>query len=99
MRSWDEELGEVTIKGMNAGHFKHGVLDFDEMNIHCQCVKCNKWNSGELDIYAEHLIRDYGLDKFNDLCSRAKMAIGEPRKEQEWYLEKIQYYQKKILML
>lgn len=35
-RKWDEELGEWTIKGMQAGHFYHNVLDFDEMNINCQ---------------------------------------------------------------
>lgn len=98
-RNWDEELGEWSIKGMNAGHFKHSILDFDEINIHCQCVKCNKWNSGELDVYAEHLIRDYGLEKFNDLCNRAKLALGEDKKTEEWYLVKIDFYQKKVLSM
>ena len=58
----------------NAGHFKHNVLDFDEVNIHCQCIQCNHYKSGNLDVYAEKLIKEYGYDKFNNLCLRAKMA-------------------------
>lgn len=52
---------------MNAGHYKHDRLDFDFRNIHCQCVKCNQHNSGELDLYAERLIREHGLEWFNQL--------------------------------
>ena len=54
-------------KEMNAGHYKHDKLDFDFRNIHCQCVKCNQHNSGELDLYAERLIRENGLEWFNQL--------------------------------
>ena len=41
---------------MNAGHFIHGKLDYDEMNINCQCVSCNKWNHGNLGIYGVKLL-------------------------------------------
>lgn len=84
-RFWDEEKGEYTIKGLEAGHFKHGVLDFDPMNIHAQCTKCNKYFSGRLDVYAENLIRDYGIKSFTDLCNRAKQATkGHKYTEQEY---------------
>lgn len=87
VRYWDEELGEWSIKGFNAGHYKHGVLDFDEMNIHCQCVRCNKYYSGKLDVYSENLIRDYGLKKYKDLCNRAKQATKGHKYTEEDYEE------------
>jgi len=58
-------------KETNAGHYKHDRLDFDERNLKCQCVRCNHSNSGELDIYAENLIRDNGLEWFNQLVKDA----------------------------
>ena len=73
-------------KEMNAGHFKHGVLDFDEINIHVQCVYCNRHLSGNLSVYAERLINKYGLDEFNALCKRASMALKDEKKTIEEYL-------------
>ena len=55
----------------NAGHFKHDRLDFDFRNLKPQCVNCNLHNSGRLDVYAEHLIKDNGLKWFNQLCRDA----------------------------
>lgn len=98
-RHWDEELGEWSIKGFNAGHFKHGVLDFDEENIHCQCIRCNRWNHGELDLYAENLIRDMGLERFNLLCNRAKEATKGQKYTIEDYEKIIKETEAKILQL
>lgn len=72
---WDEELGEWTIKGLQAGHFWHGVLDFDEVNIHAQCVKCNHFNSGRLAEYSTRLLRDIGKKEFNALEKRKNQAM------------------------
>lgn len=48
-------------KNQNAGHYIHGNhMDFVIMNIHCQCVRCNKWLSGNSGIYAERMIAEYG---------------------------------------
>ena len=48
-------------KEQQAGHYIHkDCLDFDSINIHCQCVRCNKWLSGNSGIYAERLIAEYG---------------------------------------
>jgi hypothetical protein len=58
-------------KETNASHYKHDRLDFDERNLKVQCITCNHHNSGELDIYAENLIRDYGLEWFNQLVRDA----------------------------
>jgi hypothetical protein len=72
-------------KDCNAGHFKHNKLDFDEMNINCQCVSCNKWNHGRLDRYASFLIGKYGLEAFEDLNRRAEIV----HKYLPWELEAI----------
>lgn len=63
-------------KELQAGHFKHNRLDFDERNLKPQCVKCNKWLSGRLDVYAENLIKDYGLKWFNKLVKDAWSHTG-----------------------
>lgn len=63
-------------KELQAGHFKHDRLDFDERNLKPQCVKCNHFYSGKLDVYAERLIRDYGLKWFNKLVKDAWLHTG-----------------------
>jgi len=48
-------------KEQQAGHFIHkDCLDHERRNIHCQCVKCNKWLHGNLGEYANRLIQEYG---------------------------------------
>lgn len=55
-----------------AGHYipqsKGNALRFDERNVHCQCVTCNSFNSGNLSAYALRLTREYGpniLEEFD----------------------------------
>jgi len=50
------------ISEMQAGHRHHGKLSLDERNIHCQCVKCNMYLSGNLGAYERRLIEEYGLE-------------------------------------
>lgn len=45
-------------KEMDAGHYKHDRLDFDERNLKPQCSRCNKYHQGQLDEYAHNLIMD-----------------------------------------
>jgi hypothetical protein len=61
----------IHYKEANCGHFKHDRLDGDERNLKVQCITCNKYYSGRLDVYAERLIRDYGLEWFNKLVRDA----------------------------
>lgn len=58
-------------EGNQAGHFRHNKLDFDEMNLNCQCAGCNLFKHGELGIYAIKLIEKYGKDKVDDLIYRS----------------------------
>ncbi len=55
----------------NAGHFKHDRLDFDFRNLKRQCVACNLHHSGRLDVYAEKLIEENGLEWFKKLSTDA----------------------------
>jgi len=66
----------IHYKEANAGHFKHDRLDFDFRNLKCECVTCNKYYSGRLDVYAEHLINDYGIEWFNKLVLEANTHKG-----------------------
>lgn len=54
-----------------AGHFKHtsdkenkqlggNRVWYDERNLNGQCSRCNRHNSGELDLYALYLERKHG---------------------------------------
>lgn len=70
---------------MNAGHFIHGKLDYDEININCQCSHCNLYLSGNGAVYAIKLIKKYGQEVVDDLFERAK----KPQKYDEQQLIKI----------
>jgi len=67
----------------NAGHFHHGKLDFDRVNIHCQCIGCNKYKHGNLGLYAIHLVKQYGIEVVDDLALRANTHLGYPLEELE----------------
>ena len=84
-------------KEVDAGHFHAGstslALYFDERNVHSQCVRCNKWLSGNGANYALALQRRYGPHILEDLESikhtRDKFNRGE-------YEEMIETYKKKL---
>jgi hypothetical protein len=69
----------IHYKEANCGHFKHDRLDLDERNLKCQCVGCNKYHSGRLDVYASKLIAENGLRWFRklerDACKYNKYDI------------------------
>jgi len=59
-----------------AGHFQHGGnnkysfwCDFNLKNMNGQCTGCNHFKSGELNIYAEKLIKMYGAKVIAQLNS------------------------------
>ena len=63
-------------KELQAGHYKHGRLDFDFRNLKPQCVKCNHFHSGRLDVYAEKLIKEYGVKWLDKLVQDAWKHTG-----------------------
>jgi hypothetical protein len=57
-------------KEMQCGHYvKRGCwrLRFDLRNLHCQCPRCNMYLGGNMDNYAVHLIKDYGIEILDEL--------------------------------
>lgn len=68
---------------MQAGHFKHGKLDFDPLNIHPQCQQCNGFKHGKLDVYGIKLAQTYGLKTVIDLEKRAAQHEGYSYSELE----------------
>lgn len=77
---------------LQAGHFWHACLDFDEININAQCSGCNHFKSGNLAVYSAYLINKYGVKAFKDLEMRHYRAMrGEYRTEAD-YLKLIEKY-------
>jgi len=59
---------KLTRATSNAGHYEHvNCLDFERKNIHCQCVHCNRYMSGNRNAYAIHLEKDYGYGILQEL--------------------------------
>ena len=57
---------------MDLGHYIHlNALDFEPDNLRPQCKQCNKWKSGNLDIYGERLIKEIGIKKVEILRQKA----------------------------
>lgn len=56
---------------MDAGHYRSrgsaGHLRFNILNIHSQCVTCNRWQSGNVVDYRINLIKRIGLDQVEKL--------------------------------
>jgi len=71
-------------KYQEAGHYKgrgNMATRFFLKNIHCQCKICNQWKGGNLEVYGEKLVEQYGLGIIEELTiksSRIKVFdIGE----------------------
>ena len=64
-------------KELQAGHFIHGKLDYDDRNLKPQCGRpCNLDLSGNLRIYSRKLIGEYGLDWLDKLELDANTHMG-----------------------
>lgn len=72
--------------GNQAGHFRHSKLDFDEINLNCQCAFCNCYAHGNLGIYAVKLIKKYGQEVVDDLIARSYKPKKYTRDELDEYL-------------
>ena len=58
-------------KILQAGHYHHRRLDYDERNIHPQCKRCNKWLHGNLAVYGVKLAEELGADGMKALLLEA----------------------------
>lgn len=86
-------------QNQQAGHYIHkNCLDFDSVNIHCQCPRCNCWLHGNLGVYGERLIAEYGEQTIAELRVRSeqvkKFTITELETLIAAYKQKLQSLQK-----
>jgi hypothetical protein len=74
------------IKKCHAGHFVqaggHSGTIFDRKNVHCQCLNCNLYKSGNLLIYNDKMIELYGEEEVKALRRRANEYCKGYTKEQ-----------------
>lgn len=60
-------------KELQAGHYihtnrlQHWLLDFNELNVKPQCIRCNNYLSGNTTEYARKLVQLYGPDVLEEL--------------------------------
>lgn len=53
---------------IQAGHWIHNRLDFDERNVHPQCVPCNyHWNTKVSISYSIFMAKTYGIEVMEEL--------------------------------
>jgi len=67
------------INQADAGHCISSVkkaVKFDEMNVHAQCRKCNRFEEGNHTVYMKWLFEKYGAERVNDLIERSKKTAG-----------------------
>ena len=76
-------------QGSQAGHFCHSRLDFDERNLHCQCVRCNHFLRGNLGVYAIEIEKRYGIGTAEKIILESHTTSNKyNRTELEGFLEK-----------
>jgi len=68
---------------IQAGHWMHGRLDFDERQINPQCVRCNYyWNTGVNAAYSAFMAREYGADIMQELVLLANTKRNKYSREE-----------------
>ena len=84
------------IKEIQNGHFiPRNILitRWDENNCRPQCVGCNMFGGGKILDFEDHLVKDLGREKVDQLkASRFKIF----KVDSIWYANKISEYEEKI---
>ena len=77
---------------IDAGHFmgrgKYATR-WNELNVKCQCKKCNGFRSGEQYLFSKHLDVEYGKGTADDIVFLSNQPARFTNAE---LLEKIKYY-------
>lgn len=74
-KPWKEQQnGHYVSRGFNS-------LRFDERNCNCQCVSCNVFRYGAMDVYALALQRKYGPDILKELAREKRKTKQYGKKD------------------
>jgi len=79
------------IKESQNGHYmsrRHTNTRYDEDNCHCQCVSCNIFQNGNMQIYAIRLEEKYGQGILKELFRKAHTIKKAERKFYEDIIKK-----------
>lgn len=82
-------------KQMQLGHWRRRGLQptrYDERNCAPQCVRCNKWRSGEPERFEQYLLQKYGKDIVEEIRQRSLFRQKRTQADFEWIAQ--EYYQK-----
>src|SRR3990167_8992174 len=80
VRARDKECFTCGGQVQHAGHWRHGVCDYGEWNIHAQCLKCNYFLSGDGVKYTMKMIELYGLEKKREL-RKGREVVPRPQEK------------------
>jgi len=88
------KLGDKTSGGkpvhIHAGHFCHNREDFNERNVHAQCMGCNWRKKGNMRIYCLRMVEWYGVKYVKELLKCESRPIK--LESGEYYLNIIEKY-------
>ena len=87
-------------KQLDNGHFikrEYHRTRFDERNCKPQCDRCNRRFSGMQDEFANNIIRDYGIEVFNELMNKKHLPYTEYL--EGLYASVIETYLQKVKLL
>ena len=71
-------------KEMQSGHYMHNKCDYDDRNVHPQCIKCNKWLSGNGIEYERYMRNTYTENEIDMLRLKANKT---GKKDIYYYLD------------
>lgn len=103
IRARDNDKGCISCSGQvqNAGHYysegHHPALQFNEVNVNGQCVRCNRYLHGNLINYRIGLVKRYGEQKVLLLEWTAKKPAKRWKRIE--LIAIIQYYQEETKKL
>jgi len=83
-------------KDLDAGHFisrNWTALCWDERNVHIQCLRCNRFQGGQIEEYFLWMENEYGRKVVDDMISHKHDIFIL---ETPWLEGKIKEYQDKI---
>lgn len=84
---------------LQCGHFisrSYLATRWDESNARPQCVGCNIWGHGKFLDFEEHLVKELGADRVQELKDARKQLIKPTRK---FYTEQILIFSEKVKQL
>jgi len=82
----------ITFDNSDAGHFisrNHEAVRYDKQNVHAQCRKCNRFNSGNQYEHGQAIDKKYGEGTAEKLLIKSKMYCKRKIFDYEYIIEQL----------